>query len=438
LPKDKNNKNKISVYTVTILKDIKKIILSIPMKKIVLTFFSIILFFILLIGLILFARGYRINFSQKNITSTGILVASSYPDGAKIYINNVLKGATNTTIALEPNTYFVEIKKEGYSSWSKQIKIKGEVVFKADALLFPQNSSLSPLTSLGIQKAVFSEKNSNVVIFSSLNDIKKDGIYLLDTSKKTLSIFNPLKLLALKSAFPDSLDFKTADVLFSPDGKQIIISFFETNTQSIQKKYSASYLLSTTEQTYEPFAITLSKNTIEQSWNEQAEEKVQKILEIVRDPFPQIASSSMKIISFAPDDSKILYQAQENVILPHFIIPALIGTNQTPENRNLQKNHIYVYDKKEDKNFEINIENFNFSFLIFNFILWYPDSQHIVINEGKTIAVVDYDGQNKQTVYSGPYQKNFFALTTDGKILVLANLNPEMNDYPDIYAVGIR
>ena len=91
MPKDKNNKNKISVYTVTILKDIKKIILSIPMKKIVLTFFSIILFFILLIGLILFARGYRINFSQKNITSTGILVASSYPDGAKIYINNVLK-----------------------------------------------------------------------------------------------------------------------------------------------------------------------------------------------------------------------------------------------------------------------------------------------------------------------------------------------------------
>ena len=70
--------------------------------------------------------------------------------------------------------------------------------------------------------------------------------------------------------------------------------------------------------------------------------------------------------------------------------------------------------------------------------MWYPDSQHIVINEGKTIAVVDYDGQNKQTVYSGPYQKNFFALTTDGKILGLANLNPEMNDYPDIYAVGIR
>lgn len=408
------------------------------MKKIVAAFLSMTLFLILLVGLIVYARGYRINFSQKNITSTGILVASSYPDGAKIYINNILKGATNTTLALEPNNYFVEIKKTGYSSWSKQIKIKGEVVFKADALLFPQNPSLSPLTSLGIQKAVFSEKNSNVVIFSSLEDKKKDGIYLLDTSKKTLSIFNPLKLLALKSAFPDFLDFNTAEVVFSPDGKQIIISFFEKNIKPKQDTYTASYLLSTTEQTLEPFVITRSKNTIEQSWDEQAEEKVRKILETTHDPFLQIATASMNIISFSPDDSKILYQAKENSILPTLIIPALIGTNQTPEIRTIQKNHIYVYDKKEDKNFEINISIFNFKLLTLDSILWYPESQHIVINEGKTISVVDYDGENKQKVYSGPYQNNFFALTTDGKILILANLNPEMNTYPDIYTVGIK
>lgn len=431
-------KKNISVYNVNILESIRKYDKKIFMKKILLTLFSLIFFFILLIGLIMYARGYRINFSQKNITSTGIIVASSYPDGAKIYINNVLKGATNSTVALTPGTYFIEIKKTGYSSWSKQIKIKGEVVFKVEALLFPQNPSLSPLTSLGIQKAVFSEKDSYVIIFSSLDDTKKDGIYLLDTSKKTISIFNPLKLLTLKSAFPRSLNFKTADVLFSPDGKQIIVSFFDINERPTQNTYRASYLLSTTEQTFEPFDITRSKNTIEQSWNEQAEEKKKKILAIVRDPFPQIASASMNIISFSPDDSKILYQAKEHAILPPLIIPRLIGTNQTPENRTLQKNHLYIYDKKEDKNFEMNLSTFNFGLLTFDSILWYPDSQHIVINEGKTITVVDYDGQNKQTVYSGPHESSFFAITPDGRILILANLNPEMNNYPDMYAVGIR
>lgn len=393
------------------------------MKKFFTTLISLALFFVLLAGLIIYARGYRINFSKKNISSTGILVASSYPDGAKIYVNNILKGATNTTLALEPGSYFVEIKKEGYSSWSKQIKIKGEVVFKADALLFPQNPSLSPLTSLGIQKAFFSEKDTYVIIFSSLGEEKKDGIYLLDTSKRALSIFNPLKLLALKSSFPGSLNFKTATVQFAPDGKQIMVSFIES--------YVESYLLSTTEETLEPFVITRSKEIIEQSWREQEEEKVRKILEIVKKPFPQIASESMRIISFSPDDSKILYQAKVNTLLPPIITPPVIGANQTAEQRSLQKNHIYLYDKKEDKNFPINTNTLDT-------ILWYPDSQHLVLNEGKTIILVDYDGQNRQTVYSGPYENNFFSVTTEGKILILANLNPELNPLPDMYAVGIR
>ena len=113
----------------------------------------------------------------------------------------------------------------------------------------------------------------------------------------------------------------------------------------------------------------------------------------------------------------------------------MIATNQTVETRGLKKNGLYVYDKKEDKNYFIgNWKSINSNFPI----QWYFDSRHLVIEENKKISIVDYDNENKQTVYSGPFESNFFTTTSDGKIIVLVNLNPEANKLPDLYLVGIR
>jgi len=60
------------------------------------------------------------------------------------------------------------------------------------------------------------------------------------------------------------------------------------------------------------------------------------------------------------------------------------------------------------------------------------------MNEGDKISIVDYDNANKQVVYSGPYEGGFVSVTNDGKLLILANLNPQTNKLPDVYAVGIR
>ncbi len=408
-------------------------------------------FVLILVALISYARGYRINFSKKTITPTGILVASSYPDGAKIYINNELSGATNSNLTLPPGKYQVEIKKDGYSSWKSNLIIKGELVVKVDALLFPQSPSLSPITSLGVIKAQFSEINNKTIILSENDDAEKDGIYLLENTKRTLSIFNPLKLLVLKSSFLEDFDLKESGLKFSPDGKQI--SFTTPTT---------AYLISTEEQTLQPFDITNSKETIDQAWVRDEEKNTQKILETFKDPLPKIASDSFKIVSFSPDESKILYQATKHTPLPLIINPPLIGANQTQEERTLKKDSFYVYDKKEDKNYKIDLINLIDlipkqipnpksqlgQLEIGNFIIWYPDSRHLVINESssfakasegkKRVSIVDYDGENKQAVYSGPFEQEFVAVTSDGKLLILANLNPQTNKLPDVYAVGIK
>lgn len=394
--------------------------------------FLIVVFVVILAGLIIYGRGYRINLQQKTITPTGILVASSSPDGAKIFLNGQFHGATNSNIILPPGKYFLEIKKDGYSSWKKQLTIKGEVVTKVDALLFPQNPSLSPITSLGVVKAYFSQNNGKIILLSQNENQEKDGIYLLETAKKPLSIFNPLKLLALKSVFGE-IDFKETEIEFSPNGKEFI---FTTP--------ASSYLLSTESQTEQPFEITNSKEAIEEAWQKEEGENRQKILETFKDPFPKIASDSFKILSFSPDETKIFYQALKEVSLPQIIKPPLIGANQTKEERELKKGSFYVYDKKEDKNFRIDLidliskQTSNLKPQTSNLIFWYPDSQHLVINEGTQISIVDYDGENKRVVYSGPFEKDFLAVTSEGKLLILANLNPQTNKLPDVYVVGIR
>lgn len=392
----------------------------------------IILFFfiVVLITVIAYARGYRLDLEKRSVKSTGIIAATSNPKAAKIYINGELKGVTDTNLTLPPDNYLVEIKKDGYTSWGKKINLKGELVINVDPVLFPINPSLSPLTNLGIIKAVATEDNDKIVI------ITNEAIYLFDTGKKTLPFFPPLNKIVSLSLLPSTVDFTNVKVIFSPDQKQAIFEFASSDDLSSEvltkeealAKSEASYLLSLQEDNLNPLEVTLSKDTLIQAWQNEKSKNFTKILETFPKNFDKIASDSFNIISFSPNETKVLYQAKNNVELPLMIKPVMIATNQTPEERSIKKGKTYVYDRKEDKNFLFPASN----------VKWYNDSRHLVVEEDKKISIVDYDNINKQTVYSGPFESAFFNPTNDGKIIVLVNLNSQVNELPDLYLVGIR
>lgn len=384
----------------------------------------IIIFFAILIGVIALARGYRVDLKKKSLNPTGILAVSSTPKPAKIYIDGALAGATDMNITLPPGNYQVEIKKEGYTSWNKKVNLKGELVISLDALLFPANPSLSPLTNLGIIKAVPLDQTEKIIVFA------EDGIYLFEASKKPLSIIPPLKLIMAKKNLPEKTDFASSYVYLSPDFKQAIFEFAKSKNETV------SYLLSLEEENKTLFDTTDSKNALLDAWTKEKERNDLKILETFPREIAKVASDSFHILSFSPNETKILYQASRSVVLPLALIPPLIAANQTQDSRALKKDSLYVYDKKEDKNFEISIPASIFQPPAS--ILWFPDSKHLVFVEGKKISVVDYDGTNRQSVYSGPLESSFFTTTSDGTLIILANLNPEVNKFPDVYAVGIR
>ena len=97
------------------------------------------IFILILIAVIAYARGYRFNFQEGKVTSTGILSVNSSPNAAKVYINGELKGATDINLTLPYGTYTVEVKKDGYTDWRKEVNLKGEIVMSMDAHLFSKN-----------------------------------------------------------------------------------------------------------------------------------------------------------------------------------------------------------------------------------------------------------------------------------------------------------
>jgi len=385
-------------------------------------------FFAILLWIISYTRGYRLDLGKKTLSSTGILSLTSYPKTAQVYLDGKLKGVTNLNLTLSPNHYQVEIKKDGYTSWSKKIVLKGELVVSLEAVLFPLNPSLSPLTNSGLVKAIPIDDTEKILVFVQKPDLedldKKNGLYLFEAGKRTFSFFPALKPILLEKNLAEKYDFSSTQVIFSPDYKQAIIEF---NNQTS----SQAFLLSLEEENTFPFDVSLSKDSLITAWEKEKKLIKMKILETYPKDIVKIASESFNLIAFSPSETKLLYQVKTNLTLPIILDPPFMGSNQSLETRVLKKNSLYVYDKKEDKNYQLPIFNYQL-------IQWYFDSKHLLINEGKKISVVDYDGTNQQTFYSGPYESDFFYITSDGKLIILANLNPDANQWPDLYVVGIR
>lgn len=462
------------------------------MKKILFRTFLIVLFLVLVVGFIAYSRGYRFSVKDKTIVPTGILAVSSTPRPAKIYVNGAFKGVTDTNLTLPPGSYTVEVKKEAFTSYKRTLTLKGEIVETVDALLFPVNPSLSPLTNLGIVKVVGIDQTDKFLLFiENAETPERDGVYLFEAARGPISIFPPLKLLVLKDTLPPSIDFSTVTVRFSPKYDQAILDVSDEGGIP-----TFSYLISLSEETQEPFDITSSRETLLKAWIREKQKQITKILETYPRVFASLVSQNARIIAFSPVETKVFYQARQDFELPLIIKPALIGSNQTKEDRFMKKNKLYVYDRKEDKNFLIPYEPAGLdkyvdadtqktiietiaeeklervaqepsliatatgrprlsiwpveflSFITNSPVQWYPNSRNFVINEEfaqtdekdahQLFTIIDYDGTSRQIVYSGPYEGTFFVVTSNGRIVILANLNPQVNKLPDLYEVGIR
>ena len=389
---------------------------------------------IVTVAVILYGKGYNFSFGDGKIglLSTGLLAATSQPDGAGIYINNHLTSATNNTVSLPPGEYDIKIVKSGYFPWQKKIKIEKEVVSSAFARLIPTAPKLDNVTDIGVSNPVLDPTRTKIAYtVSTSQDPRKNGVYILDMSLRPI--------LTLQSSSTqiadDTIDnFSKSQLSWSPDAKELAA------TISAGLNITTTYLLKTSFNE-NPQDVTATLDAVNTSWSQQKENQDKSQLFGFKAKLLGLIKENFQILSWSEDETKILYTATISANLPLIINPPLIGANSTPEQRTISKEAVYVYDIKEDKNFKIldSMPPHKSQDFINGFPLnWFTDSKHLIYVADKKIIIMDYDGQNKTTVYAGPFINDYVFAWPDGsKILMLTDLgNPNIT--PNLYTIGLK
>ena len=390
--------------------------------------FSITVFLCLVFAttlVVLYGKGYRFGLGEGKIefNGTGLLVAKSIPDGAQVFVDEKLKTATDNTINIPPGDYEIRIVKEGYFPWVKRVKIQTEIVTRADALLIPTAPKLESISDIGAARPVIDPTLTKIAFIVSSQSATRNGIYVFNMGT------NPLLTLQSSSVqiVDDSSDlFSEAQISWSPDGKDIIA------TISAARELPTTYLLDTDRANNPPNNVTSSLSTVATSWARIKNSKEKAVFDSLPRRLKPVVQNNFTILSYSPDQNKILYQASASGTVPIIIKPRLIGVNSTPETRNIEVGSYYIYDIKEDHNYKIDSNNFKGAFS------WFTDSHHIIYVKDKELHIIEYDGLNDTVVYAGPFIEGFLFPWPDAtRIVVLTNLG-NSRILPNLYTISLK
>lgn len=177
-------------------------------------FFSLALYFILLPIVLSYSLGYHIDYHNFKIYKMGILSLRSAPSGASVYINGKLRQEL-TPVRIEelkPDTYSVEVKREGFYPWQKELVIRPNMVTRAEnIILFP---ILQDMDRIGDYETInFAVSDNRSYIYH----MTKSGLYRSNMDGTNL------KKLSLYSDWPEKILGKK----FSRDGKKFL--YFNEN-----------------------------------------------------------------------------------------------------------------------------------------------------------------------------------------------------------------
>ncbi len=131
-------------------------------KRAIAFYFSVALFLVLLPMMLSYALGYKIDLHGFKIYKTGIIYLDSNPVGSAIYIDG--KQHPDLTPArieeLKPGQYKVEVRREGFYPWEKDLVVRPNMVTKEEhIILFPVVQDVARIARYPISEFTVSRKN---------------------------------------------------------------------------------------------------------------------------------------------------------------------------------------------------------------------------------------------------------------------------------------
>ncbi len=355
------------------------------------------------VGIVFFARGYKFNPANGGLEKTGMILAKSRPDGAKVFLDGKLVTATNNPIqGLEPGKYDLKIVKDGFFEWSKKVEVKEELVTEVDALLIPLSPALTPLTATGMRSPVLSSNRDRIAFLKSG---EKPGIYTL-----ALSGQQPILGFLRANITPLVLDteqiaFSAAEALYwSPNDAEMLV---QMNAQGFYR------LKLGPEGTVE---ATSSAAPTAAEWEELSLAKARLMASRIKIPRNLEAIATASATPWSPDENKFTYWRENEGTVELWVYD---GTEPLPVARN-QNNFVLRTAAPETLKTS-----------------WFADSQHLILVEGGTISLIEIDGTNRTQVYSGALASDTVFPTPGGDKLIILTSFIE-GTAPNLYAISLR
>lgn len=418
-----------------------------------------------LIGVML-VQGYTFNTKTKKVVQTGVLVVNSVPSGAQIFIDDRYQDVTNTNISFLPSKkYKIRLTKEGYIPWEKEMEVNNKIITEIEAILWPAIPSVNPITNTGAVNVKVSPDGLKVAYGIKFSERDRAGLWVLDMAKRTVFSGTQSDFTQI-ARNTNALDFANADYIWSPDSNQLMVTLQQDNNPD--PKFQRNYVLDITRLNTNPGDITLTKEGILQTWYDDLRTREQtKLQKIASDPEGmRIASGSAIPIRWSWDNTMFLYaQGNPNPVQPTALIQpkiipvkptktateaAILESNESTASsqlyrREIESQHasfsgelnVKIYDTKTKKSFDLPKASH---------YTWYPaeekadrEIQHLIMIDQGSISMIETDGKNKSTLYSGPFVNGtVFPWPDGGRLVFLTNFNSGAGAEANLYTINLR
>jgi hypothetical protein len=379
------------------------------------TLFTLIVIVGITTLLYLYTSGYRVSRDEKegtlDIAKTGMIGVKSIPDSATVYVDGVIRTATDDTIAgIIPGKHDLKIIKKGFLEWNKQIEVYEQLVTDITAVLVSQSPRLEPLTDTGAKFPSISPSLTKLAYFSL--DTEKPGVWVIPLTGVNLGLFRTNPTVIIEDTRYTTYS-SAEEIMWSPDEKSLLI----------RSANDVFYLVDLDNKTAQ---TTLKSEEILEEWAEKQSEKRKIFIDnsLVKIPENIVELALSKEAFWAPDDKKFLYTKQNGNKLEYWVynfeIPLPIG------------------EKTESLVLTTDIEAPQPK------IKWYTDSFHLILVEGDienekkgTVSLIRIDGSNKTEIYNNTlYSDSAFSSPGGEKVIILTSF--KSGNQTDLYTVSIR
>lgn len=145
-------------------------------------------FVVVTILVLLNAQGYDFDLNKGRIVQTGGVYVKTLQVNTAVFIDDKYENVTSSFTRdllvqkLLPGTHNIKIKRDGYFTWEKNLKVEEQLVTKAqNVILFPENISFSSLMTevknvfeIDEFKFLIQKTDNQLVFFDAINNTNRD------------------------------------------------------------------------------------------------------------------------------------------------------------------------------------------------------------------------------------------------------------------------